>query len=436
MAGINDYSDTVAGNDGKGIFDEGQSPPTLNNGGRQVMADIKNLHTVLTAAGTDTYTATIPAASAPTAYVADLKVYVDFTNTNTGACTLNLNSLGAKSIKLRDGSNPIAGQVVGINQLIYDGTDFILQSPHESSPPRGYISGLTLARNGTDPARDIDIGIGQCADSGNTTEISPAAVTRQSDAAYATGNGGLSSSLTIAANTTYYIHAIIDSSGASDIAFDTSSTAANLVTDHSITKYRQIGQYQTDASSNIDNVYYTDSGEERQGRVKLESITASSDSQISFVGFSGFTNYEIVIENLAPATDNVSLISQVSADGGSTWKAGASDYVFALVGRNSAGVAKSNDSAAATGFILTDSTDGIGNAADEDLVANIIMFNPGATGTKTKFKWHLGYISAAPTVISLDGYGVYNAAETIDGIRFTLGSGNIATGTFTLYGIK
>lgn len=42
MAGIKDYSTTPASNDGLGIFDENQNPSTVNNGGRQVMADIRS----------------------------------------------------------------------------------------------------------------------------------------------------------------------------------------------------------------------------------------------------------------------------------------------------------------------------------------------------------------------------------------------------------
>jgi len=55
--------------------------------------------------------------------------------TNTGACTLNLDSLGAKSIKLMDGSDPSAGQIVAnyTHSFRYDGTNMVLLDPKAGS---------------------------------------------------------------------------------------------------------------------------------------------------------------------------------------------------------------------------------------------------------------------------------------------------------------
>ncbi|GMR03275.1 MAG: hypothetical protein BMS9Abin21_105 [Thermodesulfovibrionia bacterium] len=114
--------------------------------------------------------------------------------------------------------------------------------------PMNYISGLEVTSNGAAPTTDIDIAVGECADSGNTNILKPAAVTREVDGAYGTGNGGLSSSLTVAANTTYYVHAIRIGT-TEDVGFDTSATAANLITDHTVTEYRQIGSFSTNSGN-------------------------------------------------------------------------------------------------------------------------------------------------------------------------------------------
>ena len=50
-----------------------------------------------TASGTDTYSVTY--SPAPIAYVSGKAYLVKFTNANTGAATINFNSLGTKSIK-------------------------------------------------------------------------------------------------------------------------------------------------------------------------------------------------------------------------------------------------------------------------------------------------------------------------------------------------
>lgn len=77
--------------------------------------------------GTNALTASMRVA--PTSYVAGSIFYVKIANTNTGAVSLNLNSLGAKSLrKVKVGSLVAleAGDLVGgsIVQVIYDGTYF------------------------------------------------------------------------------------------------------------------------------------------------------------------------------------------------------------------------------------------------------------------------------------------------------------------------
>lgn len=118
--------------------------------------------------------------------------------------------------------------------------------------PRSYLAGLGLSNNVTDGDHDVDIAAGACRDSANAADITLAAITKRIDASWSagTGNGGLSSSLTVAADTWYHMHALIVS-GAADVGFDTSITAANLVTDHSATAYRRLGSVLTDGSSNI-----------------------------------------------------------------------------------------------------------------------------------------------------------------------------------------
>lgn len=76
------------------------------------------------ATGTDTYAATY--APAPTSYQTGLKVLIKFANANTGAATLNLNSLGAKSIKKNVSEALVSGDIKNGEMLLlaYDGTNF------------------------------------------------------------------------------------------------------------------------------------------------------------------------------------------------------------------------------------------------------------------------------------------------------------------------
>jgi len=76
-----------------------------------------------TASGTDTYTASLTPVLA--AYTSGDVYYIKFTNANTGAATLNLNTLGAKSIIKNGADALVAGDIAAaqIYALAYDGTN-------------------------------------------------------------------------------------------------------------------------------------------------------------------------------------------------------------------------------------------------------------------------------------------------------------------------
>jgi len=77
-----------------------------------------------TATGTDTYAATL--SPAITAYVSTQVFNIKFTNGNTGAATININAIGAKSIVKNGSAALISGDIIAgqIYTLAYDGTNF------------------------------------------------------------------------------------------------------------------------------------------------------------------------------------------------------------------------------------------------------------------------------------------------------------------------
>ena len=80
----------------------------------------------LTASGTNTITATV--SPSLTAYAIGQTFKFIAAATNTGAVTMNISALGAKSI-LKNGSTPLsAGELVSgsLYQIVYDGTQFQL----------------------------------------------------------------------------------------------------------------------------------------------------------------------------------------------------------------------------------------------------------------------------------------------------------------------
>ncbi len=95
----------------------------------------------------DIYTLTLDPAI--TAYAANQRFLVPIIADNTGACTLNVSGVGAKSIKISDGAgaliDPTAGDLdtVVIADVIYNGTVFILQNPAIPTSP-GSLLGVTI----------------------------------------------------------------------------------------------------------------------------------------------------------------------------------------------------------------------------------------------------------------------------------------------------
>ncbi len=76
----------------------------------------------------DAYDATL--SPAITAYTDKMMVNIKFTTVNTWACALNLNGLWAKSIKTKDWNDPQNWIIRAwwVYQLIFDGTNFIIQN--------------------------------------------------------------------------------------------------------------------------------------------------------------------------------------------------------------------------------------------------------------------------------------------------------------------
>lgn len=88
-----------------------------------------------------------------TTYAAGNNFYIKIANTNTSASTININSLGAKSIKLTSGSDPNAGDLAAnmVAELIYDGTNFQLLNPRNGYPP--FSDSVPLVKNSTTPTK-------------------------------------------------------------------------------------------------------------------------------------------------------------------------------------------------------------------------------------------------------------------------------------------
>jgi len=111
------------------------------------------------AAGTNVMTAT--AALGMSAYVTGQRFFFVAPSTNTGACTLNINSIGVKSVTKTGTTALVAGDIQSgaVVQVVYDGTEFQLLNPYlnVNTLVTSWSGGATGLKTYTTPTKSVTI---------------------------------------------------------------------------------------------------------------------------------------------------------------------------------------------------------------------------------------------------------------------------------------
>jgi len=172
--------------------------------------------------------------------------------------------------------------------------------------------------------------------------------------------------------------------------------------------------------------------------VLISTQTASSSATISFTSGIDSTYKEYIFKfiNIHPATDNTSLMFNMSADSGSNYNVTKTTTFFNAVHTE-------NDATAyvqyQTGVDLAQSTSnqylmaGIGNNDDDNGNGTLHLFDPSSSFVK-----HFIFTSARNGAVAVNdfvaGYG--NTTSAINAVQFSMASGNIDSGTIKLYGVS
>ena len=183
--------------------------------------------------------------------------------------------------------------------------------------------------------------------------------------------------------------------------------------------------------------------------VLIKTITASSDSTISFVDGSS----DVVFDNTYPvylfkfiachpsgSGDSAAVFQfNMSVDTGSNYNVTKTSYAFEA--RNSegggTGVLSYNtgrDLSQSTDFqVLTDRFDSLGN--DYNVSGELYIFNPSSTTFVKHYIARTNFINSNINYLyHIGGYG--NTTSAVDAIQFKFSPSNIDAGTIKLYGIK
>ncbi len=167
--------------------------------------------------------------------------------------------------------------------------------------------------------------------------------------------------------------------------------------------------------------------------VLISSATASSSATIDFTLPSGYKSFEIRAIGVIPVTDNVAFWVRVSTDGGSTFAAGASDYVYQRNIQNGLAAAPALNTGDSKIIFLGGN---IGNGTGRYFNAIVKIWNNESSSQYKNITGEFNtYRSDSIYTLGLVN-GVYLSNTAINAIRILLSSGNISSGTFELWGYK
>jgi len=146
---------------------------------------------------------------------------------------------------------------------------------------------------------------------------------------------------------------------------------------------------------------------------------------------STYTNYQVHISDLHPATDGQKIQMRIFNSSGIVT---SGTYNFASHGQLDGGSASAHNSQADTYIRLTNQ--GLGNANSESASIIINLFNPSGTTFQKIITGNLGILDSSGNVSTITFAAKYADTLAITGVRFYMTSGNIDSGVFKLYGIS
>ena len=124
---------------------------------------------------------------------------------------------------------------------------------------------------------------------------------------------------------------------------------------------------------------------------------------------------------------------EVSTDNGSTWK--VLTYKSVAIGSETAGTPSIGTQVSSTNILL--SQDNLDSAAGQGWSGWIDIYLPVGSTTYTGVRFDGQYTSnTTDDAFVCWGGGAYESTTDVTAIRFLMSSGNLTTGTFTLYGVS
>lgn len=171
------------------------------------------------------------------------------------------------------------------------------------------------------------------------------------------------------------------------------------------------------------------------GLITLASGSASGATlDIVMTAYTAYKNKLLVIANLIPSTDAVQLFLRTSTDGGSSYASSAGNYRHAALRAVEAGTVTGGGSSSDTEIELMVSS-AVSNT-QYGLSGNIYIYDTTNTAVRPRVMFDMAHNQSTEGWTRDIGVGSREAAQDTDAIRLLFASGNIASGTYVLYGFN
>lgn len=195
-------------------------------------------------------------------------------------------------------------------------------------------------------------------------------------------------------------------------------------------------------------------GGSSSGLTLVQSLTASSSATLDFTSCitSKYDTYVFELDNLMPGTDLVELHVRFSTNGGTSWDSSATYGWWTEV--SSPGSINPFTTTPSlwitppytnlTEMKLNESsgTGSLGNSSNFGVTGTLKLYSPLNSGKHKIFRGDYSFIYAEPgtpyplNIYKLNWQGYYASNTPVNGVRFYMSSGNIASGTIRCYGIS
>ena len=163
--------------------------------------------------------------------------------------------------------------------------------------------------------------------------------------------------------------------------------------------------------------------------IETQTIT-SSTATADFTSLGSYNVHFMTFNDMKPVTDGTFVCARLSNDGGSSYL--SSGYQYALQSGTASGTFAESRSTSSTVLFISNDT---GTGTNEVANSYAYFYNLLDSSKYSFLTNHSTDFNSSASYEMWFGSGVKPTAETHNAIRILFNSGNISTGTISLYGI-